>query len=46
LVAILIYRGSRKKQVTAVTLAIQKSCAIIPYNDDAAGNTWTERGRG
>ena len=45
MVDILIFRGSRKKQVTAVTLAIQKFCAIVAYDDDAAGTTWTGRGR-
>ena len=46
LFAILIYRGSRKKQVTAVTIAIQTFCGIIAYDADAAGTTWKGRGRG
>ena len=32
--------------MTAVTLAIQKFCAIITYDDNAADTTWTGRGRG
>jgi hypothetical protein len=47
LVAILVYCGSSENQVTAVTLAFQKLCAIIAYNDTAAEDTtWTGRGRG
>ena len=46
MVAILITRGSRENQVTAVTLAIQRFCAIIAYNEDAECTTWTEISRG
>ena len=44
---ILVYCGSRQNQVTAGTIAIQKLCANIAYEDDAAADTkWVGRGRG
>ena len=47
MVAILVYCGSSENQVTAVTLAFQKLCAIIAYNDaDAIDTTWTGKCRG
>ena len=44
MVTILVTHGSRENQVTAVSLAIQKFCAIIAFNldEDAARTTWTK----